>query len=92
MLKKVYREYLAKNSVEGVKFKFVFLYTTFDELMLRVSHRQNHFMKADMVKSQFDIMELPVEDELMENGGSAVVVKTAGKTPEQILLEIVAQL
>lgn len=92
MLKKVYREFLSQNGANGVQFKFVFLYTTFDELMQRVSLRQQHFMKADMVKSQYDIMEVPEGAELKENGGAAIVVQTTGKSPEEISQEILAAL
>lgn len=92
MLKKKYREYLSGNGLPGVDYRFVFLQTSFDELMHRVSQREQHFMKADMVKSQYDIMEVPEGEELTENGGAAYVVQTAGKTPKEISQEILAAL
>lgn len=88
MLKKVYRELLEKSGGEGVVFRFVFLHTTYDELLKRVAGRQGHYMKSDMVKSQYDIMEVPVGDELLENGGGSLNVDTTNKTPEEIFKEI----
>ncbi|ABN66210.2 Glucokinase [Scheffersomyces stipitis CBS 6054] len=95
MLKKVYRDHIKKSAVDGgssIEFRFVFLYTTFEELLQRVGNRKDHFMKSDMVKSQFDIMEIPEGDELLENGGEAVAVNATGKSPEQINTEVIAAL
>lgn len=95
MLKKVYREYIKSHSgfdTSVVKFRFVFLHTTFEELIKRVGHRQGHFMKSDMVKSQFDIMEIPTEGELLSNGGDALDIDTTNKDPEAIFNEIVSAL
>lgn len=95
MLKKVYREYITKcgrGVVSNLQLKFVFLHTTYEELMQRVGHRQGHYMKLDMVKSQFDIMEIPQGDELVVNGGGAVDIDTTGKSPEEILEIVVADL
>lgn len=84
MLKKVYREYLKKAAGDGVSFRFVFLYTTYEENLLRVASRKGHFMKLDMVKSQYDIMEVPEGDELLANGGEAVSVDTTNRSPDEI--------
>lgn len=84
MLKKVYREHLKRTAGEGVSFRFVFLYTTYEETLLRVANRKGHFMKLDMVKSQYDIMEIPESDELLANGGEALSVDTTHRSPEQI--------
>lgn len=93
MLKKVYREYIKESSVSAeVEFRFVFLYTSFEELMSRVENRVGHYMKSDMVKSQYDIMEIPTGKELLKNGGEAVIVDTSGKTPEVIFKKIVSDL
>lgn len=97
MLKKVYRDYIKQNastSREGndLKFRFVFLYTTFEELIKRVENRKGHYMKSDMVKSQYDIMEVPQGDELLENGGEAVSVDSTGKSEQVIFDDILKQL
>ena len=87
---KKYRDFIKENSVDPlIKFRFVFLYTTFEELMSRVENRKGHYMKSDMVKSQYDIMEIPHNGELLQNGGDAITVDTSGKSPEQILKEII---
>ncbi|SGZ57647.1 CIC11C00000005012 [Sungouiella intermedia] len=92
MLKKVYRDFLEKSAGDGVTFRFVFLHTHYDELLKRVSNRQGHYMKSDMVKSQYDIMEVPSGDELLVNGGEALEVDTTDKEPENILKEILTTL
>lgn len=87
---KKYRDFIKENSVDPlIKFRFVFLYTTFEELMSRVENRKGHYMKSDMVKSQYDIMEIPHNGELLQNGGDAITVDTSGKSPEQIFKEII---
>ncbi|MBT1177564.1 gluconokinase [Bifidobacterium callimiconis] len=57
-LKKVYRDKLRRQGVV-----FVYMKGTFDEVMERLSHRENHFMKPDMLQSQFAILEEPGDDE-----------------------------
>lgn len=97
MLKRVYRSYIKKSSSEKfphneLKFRFLFLHTTFEDLMKRVSGRKGHYMKSDMVKSQYDIMEIPNGDELVANGGECLAVDTTNKTPEEILRDIINQI
>ena len=57
--------------------------------MNRVSNRKGHFMKNDMVKSQYDIMEIPQGDELLNNGGDCIAIDATGKSPEVISKEII---
>lgn len=94
MLKKVYRDYIKQSALEqgDLSFRFVFLYTTFEELVKRVENRKGHYMKSDMVKSQYDIMEIPQDDELLSNGGEAVSVDSTGKSEEAIFDDILEQL
>ncbi|KAI3403635.1 hypothetical protein KGF56_003562 [Candida oxycetoniae] len=94
ILKKVYREYIEANCVhhEAVRFRFVFLYTTFEELIQRVENRKGHYMKSEMVKSQYDIMEIPQGDELLKNKGECVTVDTTNRTPREIFEEVVKYL
>ncbi|WP_241519517.1 gluconokinase [Bifidobacterium callitrichidarum] len=61
-LKKVYRDKLRRPGVV-----FVYMQGTFDEVMDRLSHREGHFMKPSMLKSQFDILEEPGDDEVHVN-------------------------
>lgn len=88
MLKRVYRDYLKKWSGSQVTFRFVFLHTSYEVLMQRVSSRQGHYMKSDMVRSQYEIMEIPADSELLAAGGDAVPVDTTDKTPDTILAEV----
>lgn len=87
MLKKCYRD-LIKQHGKSFNFVFCFLYASFDELVNRVENRKNHFMKSDMVKSQYDIMEVPKGDELIENGGDCMTIDTTEKSFDDILGEV----
>jgi len=94
MLKKIYRQHIKEScpKSEPIKFRFIFLYSTFEELMKRVDGRKGHYMKSDMVKSQYDIMEIPAGQELVGEGGECISVDTTGKTPEIIFNEILESL
>lgn len=97
MLKKIYRDYIKEVATKAqhdknIEFRFIFLYTSFEELLSRVGKRENHYMKSDMVKSQYDIMEIPQGDELLVNGGESLSVETSGKTPEVIFEGILSDL
>lgn len=87
MLKRSYRKYISKVAStvhEGNEFRFVFLYTTIEELVKRVGNRKGHFMKSDMVTSQYKIMEIPLEDELVANGGNSLAIDTTGKDIDEV--------
>lgn len=99
MLKKLYRDFIkdtAKKVAEGAhttaSFRFVFLHTTYEELLRRVNNRQGHYMKLDMVHSQYEIMQIPEGAELLAEGGDALSVDTTDKTPQDIYNEIVGDL
>lgn len=91
MLKKVYRETLMKHG-GGIDFRFVFLHTSYEQLLRRVESRQNHYMKLDMVKSQYEIMEVPKGDELLKNGGNAIEVDNGNLDPEVLNEALLKQL
>lgn len=59
-LKKQYRD-LIREGNENIK--FLFLEGSFDLVLERMKQRQGHYMKTDMLKSQFDTLEVPQEDE-----------------------------
>lgn len=59
-LKKKYRD-LIREGNEQVK--FLFLEGSFDLVLERMKQRQGHYMKTDMLKSQFDTLETPGQDE-----------------------------
>ncbi|AWX13176.1 gluconate kinase [Mergibacter septicus] len=58
-LKRAYRNFIR----EGNNVKFVFLSGSFDLVLERMKQRQGHYMKIEMLKSQFDTLEEPLSDE-----------------------------
>lgn len=61
-LKKKYREQLRSGNDTVV---FVYLQGDFDLIWERMQMRQNHYMKAEMLQSQFDTLEVPGEQEAL---------------------------
>lgn len=59
-LKKKYRDQIRHGNDQV---KFVFLHGSFDLILERMQQRQGHFMKVDMLKSQFETLEVPQADE-----------------------------
>jgi len=57
-LKARYRDVL-KGGLEGIK--FVYLTGDFDLIYSRMHHRSEHYMKAEMLRSQFRDLEAPVD-------------------------------
>ena len=55
-LKKKYRQILRKGNPGLV---IVYLEGDFDLVWSRMQHRSDHFMKPEMLKSQFDALEIP---------------------------------
>lgn len=96
MLKKIYRDYIRENSTQdnsaNLQFRFVFLHTSFENLLQRVNNRQGHYMKSNMVKSQYDIMEVPKGEELIQNGGESLAIDTTEKLPQDIYKELLTEL
>lgn len=59
-LKKKYREQLRQGNDTVV---FVHLLGDFDLIWQRMQARQNHYMKAEMLQSQFDTLQAPGKEE-----------------------------
>lgn len=59
-LKKSYRKRL-RGSFAAVQ--FIFLDGSFDLIWERMSSREGHYMKAEMLQSQFDTLERPRKDD-----------------------------
>ena len=59
-LKNKYRD-LSRDGNESVK--FLFLEGSFDLVLERMKRRKGHYMKTEMLKSQFDTLEVPGADE-----------------------------
>ena len=73
-----YREVLA----EGVPITWVYLKGSFELIRTRLKRRPNHFMKADMLQSQFDTLEEP---------SNALVVDVSAP-PSAIVEQILSEL
>lgn len=59
-LKKQYRD-LIREGNDSVK--FLFLHGDFELVLQRMRQRKGHFMKEEMLKSQFDTLEVPKAEE-----------------------------
>ena len=59
-LKEAYRERL-RRGLSGVR--FIYLQGDFDLIRERMQARENHYMKAEMLQSQFDALEPPPQHE-----------------------------
>ena len=57
-MKQAYRDELAAGDPQV---HFVFLQSNYPTIARRVGERQGHFMKADMLQSQFDALEQPAD-------------------------------
>ena len=77
-LKQQYRNVLT----EGVPIMWVYLKGSLELIRSRVTHRPSHFMKADMLASQFAALEEP----------SDAVVADVSAPPGAIVQQIMAQL
>ncbi|NEO56124.1 MAG: gluconokinase [Okeania sp. SIO3B5] len=76
-LKKTYRHLLIKDSKN---IKLVYLKGSFDLLAQRLRERENHFMKVEMLRSQFNDLEEPEE--------AIIIDIDAVKSPEYIVNSI----
>lgn len=77
-LERQYREFLAK----GVPITWVYLKGSAELIRARMKHRLSHFMKANMLSSQFDALEEP----------SDAIVVDISPPPSAIVAQILAQL
>lgn len=59
-LKKKYRDQIRAGNENLI---FVHLHGSMDTILERMAARQGHFMKKEMVQSQFDTLEIPSADE-----------------------------
>lgn len=78
-LKRKYRDVIrvAPYFSRNLYLHFIWLYAPEEVLLKRVTARQNHYMGANMVHSQFDILEPPQADEI-----DVLSVDVSGATDE----------
>ena len=55
-LKQSYRNLLQENTINMI---FIYLKGTYDTILQRLQHRSEHFMKENMLVSQFEALEEP---------------------------------
>lgn len=89
-LKRKYRDVIriAAYHHPGVRVNFVYLQASEAVLMDRVRARQNHYMKDYMVRSQFQSLEAPQQDEV---GRDVLSVDASGTSSEvqELALQVV---
>lgn len=56
VLKESYRKIISEHVIVD---SWVFLEGDFDRIFTRIKSRDNHFMKARMLQSQFEVLEIP---------------------------------
>jgi len=80
-LKHAYRERLRV----GNEIKFVFLHGDYALVEKQMRSRHGHFMDPTLLRSQFDDLEEPLQDD-------NVLTVELGRTPQEIVIEIEAKL
>lgn len=86
-LKRKYRDVIrvAPYFAPGVFLHFIYLHAPEEVLLKRVGARQGHYMGANMVHSQFSILEPPMEDE------TDVISIDVSRTPQEVMDDVLAQ-
>lgn len=78
-LKESYRKVLVENLSRG-QVRWIFLQGSYDLVYSRISQRKGHFMPESLLKSQFEILEMPHDH---------VITADVDNTPDEIVDEIV---
>ncbi|MGP0128446.1 MAG: gluconokinase [cyanobacterium endosymbiont of Rhopalodia musculus] len=78
-LKKSYRQLLQGNHQDLV---WIYLKGSFEQILERLNKRKEHFMKSQMLKSQFEDLEEPKN----------AIILDIGPTPEKIIKQILSNL
>lgn len=73
-LRRAYRDYLVERAAEPIL--FVHLHGERELIAARIARRQHHYMPASLLHSQFDVLEVPGEDE------NALVVSIDAPVPQ----------
>ena len=86
-LKRKYRDVIrvAPYYVPNVRLHFIYLFAPEDVLLQRVLAREDHYMGANMVQSQFDILEPPVA------GETDVIRVDVSGTPEEVKRDVLSK-
>ncbi len=81
-LKKKYRDQIRDGNKKVI---FLFLNGSFDLLLKRMESRTGHFMKASMLQSQFNTLEVPINE-------SDVITIDIDKSIDEIIKEAVLKI
>ena len=84
-LKRAYRDVLRLGDAGNVRVRFVFLDAPEEELTKRAAERKGHYAGPGLLKSQFEALERPAEDET-----DVSVVSTLDKSVEDTKREVCA--
>lgn len=85
-LKRSYRDYI-KAKQPNTKYKFFILYAPKAEVIRRMLSRKSHFMKADMVESQFADLELPTVSEI-----DSYIIDVNNKSIDEVVSSIISKI
>jgi gluconokinase len=82
-LKRKYRDVIrvAPYFLPNVHLHFIYLDAPEEVLLQRVSARKNHYMGANMVHSQFEVLERPQADEV------DVITVDVTRSPEEVMAD-----
>ncbi len=72
------REYRDRLEAHSSNIQFVYLKGSYDLIQHRLEARREHYFKADLLKSQFEILEEPVQ----------AIIVNAAQTPDMIAEQI----
>lgn len=86
-LKKKYRDQIRQGNTN---IHFIFLHGSYELVLSRMQQRKGHFMKPEMLQSQFNTLEIPQADEtdvifIDINGSFDEVVKRCVKAIEKLV-------
>ncbi|ANB13805.1 gluconokinase [Sugiyamaella lignohabitans] len=84
-----YREFLKSKVLPGTRIVIAFMWAPEEVLVARVGARKNHYMGTNMVASQAALMQVPKDEELLENGGFSIPMSTVDQDPTFIAGEVV---
>ena len=82
-LKLKYRNYIIDKNPNTIFF-FLMIYASPKEILMRLTRREGHFMKANMLNSQFADLELPLNSQVEPHSR---VVTVDGRLEHHVLLE-----
>ncbi len=80
-LKKRYRRQLSADN-QGVR--FIYLHGSYELIWARMQERSGHYMKADMLQSQFDALEIPDPQEAIAIDAAEDVDRIVDRILEQL--------